>query len=370
MIQTETTSIQLTRFGIPIRNLWHMLLYVWDLVHLNSHWKSDVENSPTLDALLANILGNLIQQRLRSGLGRDYRSHASEISCVRGRVNFTESLKRMSFHQGRAYCHFDRFSANIPRNQIVRSTLARLVQCGEFGNSVSEGNVIRTRLRRLARDMHAVDFVELQAASIRREQLQTHDQDYRLMLAICYLLNQRQMPTEDVGIAGLPVLDRDAFTLYAIYEQFVAKFYSHHLNDWSVVPQQKLVWPTDSASIYLPAMYPDLTLQHKASGHIIVLDTKFTAKILVSGRWGKQTFNRDHFFQIYAYLKSQEHRSEKHKTSTGILLYPTVDHELSEAIMIQGHSLCWETVDLSMQWEWIEKQLLAIPAKVISKLGQ
>lgn len=370
MIETETASVQLTRSGIPVRNLWHMLLYVWDVVHLKSHWKSEVENAPTLDALLATILASLIQQRLRIGLGRDYRSHASEIAGVRGRVDFNESLKRMSFQHGRAYCHFELFSANVPKNQIVRSTMARLVQIGEFGSSVPAGNALQAHLRRLVRDMESVDLVELKSASIRRQQLQRHDVDYRLMLAICYLLNQRQMPTEDAGITGLPGLDRDAFTLYDIYEQFVAKFYAHHLKNWSVSPQQKLVWPTEDATSYLPAMYPDLTLQHKASGHLIVLDTKFTAKILVTGRWGNQTFNRNHLFQIYAYLKSQEHQSENHKTSTGILLYPTVEHELSDAIMIQGHSLRWETVDLSKPWERIEEELLAIPANVIAKLGQ
>ena len=67
MIQTEPPAVKLTKTGIPVRNLWHMLLYVWDVVHLKSHWKSDVENAPTLDALLATILANLIQQRLRIG---------------------------------------------------------------------------------------------------------------------------------------------------------------------------------------------------------------------------------------------------------------------------------------------------------------
>lgn len=367
MIQTEPPTVQLTKTGIPVRNLWHMLLYVWDVVHLKSHWKSDVEHAPTLDSLLATILANLIQQRLRIGLGRDYRDHASEIAGVRGRVDFNESLKRMSFQHGRACCQFQVFSANVPKNQIVRSTMARLVQVGEFGSSVPDATKLRARLRRLVCDMEAVDLVELKAASIRREQLQRHDQDYRLMLAICYLLNQRQMPTEDPGVTGLSGLDRDAFTLYDIYEQFVAKFYARHLKDWTVSPQQKLVWPTDDASDYLPVMYPDLTLQHKASGHLIILDTKFTAKIFVTGRWGNQTFNRDHLFQIYAYLKSQEHQSTNHKTATGILLYPTVEHDLSESITIQGHSLRWETVDLSKHWEEIESDLLDIPNTVLTK---
>jgi 5-methylcytosine-specific restriction enzyme subunit McrC len=369
-VDTPTPAAQVTKTGIPVRNLWHMLLYVWDAIHLKDQWKSDVENAPTLDALLGTILANQIQQRLRIGLGRNYRTHAAEIAGVRGRVDFNQSLKRMSFQHGRAFCEFQIFSADVPKNQIIRSTMARLVQIGDFGSKGHHAKELRSRLRRLVRDMESVEIIELKAASIRREQLNRHDVDYAVMLAICFMLKQRQMPMEQAGDTGLVGLDRDAFTLHNIYETFVAKFYDRHLHDWNVSSQQKLVWPTENSSDYLPIMRPDLTLQHDASGHLIVLDTKFTAKILVTGRWGNQTFNRDHLFQIYAYLKSQEHRSESHKSSTGILLYPTANHDLSEAIRIQGHSVRWETVDLAKPWQQIEEELLALPAGIVLQLDQ
>ena len=292
---------------------------------------------------------------------------AYRLAGVRGRVSFNESLKRMSFQHGRAFCQFQLFSANVLKNQIVRSTMARLVQVGDFGSCGNQANELRARLRRLVRDMEFVDLIELKAANIRREQMQRHDMDYGVMLAICFLLSQRQMPMEHAGTTWLSGLDRDALTLHKVYESFIAKFYAYHLDGWTVSPQQKLVWPTEDLSEYLPTMKADLTLQHKASGRLIVVDTKFTAKILVTGRWGNQTFDRNHLFQIYAYLKSQEHRSENHKSSTGVLLYPTVNHCLSVAIRIQEHSIRWETVDLAQPWQQIETALLAIPAGIVSQ---
>ena len=139
-VDTPTLAAQVTKTGIPVRNLWYMLLYVWDAVQLKDHWKSDVENAPTLDALLGTILANQIQQRVRIGLGRNYRTHAAEIAGVRGRVDFNESLKRMSFQHGRAFCQFQIFSANVPKNQIIRSTMARLVQIGDFGSEGHHAN--------------------------------------------------------------------------------------------------------------------------------------------------------------------------------------------------------------------------------------
>ena len=39
---------------------------------------------------------------------------------------------------------------------------------------------------------------------------------------------------EFTGDEKLPGLDRDALTLWDVYEKFVAKFYSHHLKGWEV----------------------------------------------------------------------------------------------------------------------------------------
>ena len=248
----------------------------------------------------------------------------------------------------------------------MRSTLARLAQVGSFGRDRALADVLRAKLRRLVRNMDAVDLVELKLEQMRRQQLGRNDADYSLMLAICHLLLQRQMPTETPGESKLPGLDRDARTLRRVYEQFIAKFYKAHLSaDWDISSQRRIYWPSEKNSPYLPAMYLDLEMQHKRSHKLVVLDTKFTANILVTGQWDNLVFDRSHLFQIYSYLRSQEHCSESHRSATGILLYPTVNQRLSEAIPIQGHQIHWKTIDLAQRWEDIEKDLLKIPAATI-----
>lgn len=53
---------------IPIRNIWHMLLYAWNRPELIENWRSTVESAPTLDALLAGVLAHLVRQRLRASI--------------------------------------------------------------------------------------------------------------------------------------------------------------------------------------------------------------------------------------------------------------------------------------------------------------
>src|SRR4030095_14321528 len=142
---TEPLAEEVTTARIPIRNLWHMLLYAWNEVVLKNQWHSEIETSPSLDALLASILAKLVQQRLRIGLGRSYTNDARLLRGIRGRVDFTESLKKLAFENGQAHCRYQTYSHNVPKNQIIRSTLARLVQTGQFGTNRIPADALRTR---------------------------------------------------------------------------------------------------------------------------------------------------------------------------------------------------------------------------------
>ena len=107
-------------------------------------------------------------------------------------------------------------------------------------------------------------------------------------------------------------------------------------------------------------MIPDLILQEKSSGKMIILDTKFTAGSLVENQWGKPVYDSSHLYQLYASLRSQEELSPEHRNAEGILLYPLVNAHLSEQVELQGHVIRIECVDLAAEWVEVEKQLIGI----------
>jgi len=145
--------------------------------------------------------------------------------------------------------------------------------------------------------------------------------------------------------------------LYHIYERFIANFYKIHLSGWAVTPQVPLSWHTGNDSKYMPIMKPDLVFQHRDTGQMVVLDTKFTAKSLILTNWGNFVFDSSHLYQLYAYLRSQEHLSDSHRCASGILLYPTTRVSLCETIELQGHLIQLMTIDLSQPWGEIENKL-------------
>ena len=365
--QNSTQPISSTEYGIPIRNLWHMLLYAWNEVPLQAMhgWMlEEAERAPALDSLLASILIRLMQQRLRIGLGHDYVDESRMFPGIRGRINFAESLKQRTLDQGQLICGFQRYRANSSQNQIIRSTLARLLKIGRFGPDAAPVKDLLQKMRGLIRDLDGIDFIELTPDLIRRQLLARggSDHDYRLMLSICDLIVQRQMPGGSEGgtLHVVPAFDREALVLHSIYERFVANFYRLHLTGWKVMAQKRLEWHAKEANERLPVMVPDLVLQEIRTGsdRLIVLDTKFTARSLVENQWGKPVFDSSHLYQLYAYLKSQEHLSEAHRSATGILLYPAVGAKLSDWIELQDHVIRMESVDLAAPWQEIEEWLL------------
>jgi 5-methylcytosine-specific restriction enzyme subunit McrC len=346
---------------IPIRNLWHMLLYAWNESSLNAYVTlGEVESAPSLDALFAGLLVRAMQQRMRIGLGRAYVNETDRLPAVRGRVNFTESLKHHAFEKGEADCDFQQFSADEPRNQVIRSTLRRLVQSGELGPDQRQANSLRQRLRWLDRNLEGIRLVELSPGRVSRLRSVQNDHDFRLMLSVCEMILLRQMPLEADGNNPLPHVDRDALLLHRVYERFVAGFYKMHLRDWEVTSQKRLEWHAQDANDHLPSMVPDLVLQNKSTGEMIVLDTKFTAESLVENRWGKPVYDSSHLYQLYTYLRSQEHLSEAHRMASGILLYPAAQHKFSEIVRLQDHILRMECVDLDTPWQEVERQLIEL----------
>lgn len=350
-----------TEHGIPIRNLWHMMLYAWNEMPHSSFWQRfEVEKSPSLDALFASILIQLIQQRMRIGLGCNYMPEQRQLRGVRGRIQFTQSLKQRTFEKGQTICNFEQYSINAPKNQIIRSTLNYLAQTGMFGANEKRGEAIRHTLRQLVRTLDGIDLLELTPDFIHRQQAIRHDRDYRIMLAVCDLVLQRRMPTEFAGQAFASHLERDRLTIHRLYESFVANFLNLNLSSWDVKAQRKLQWHDTFSNQFLPAMRPDIILKEQVSGKLIVLDTKFTAKSLIKNQWGKKIFNSGHLYQIYSYLKTQEHLSEQHRQAAGILLYPAIEEELSEQIELPDHQICIDCVNLAAPWPQIEQRLLEV----------
>jgi 5-methylcytosine-specific restriction enzyme subunit McrC len=90
-----------------------------------------------------------------------------------------------------------------------------------------------------------------------------------------------------------------------------------------------------------------------------VIDTKYYKSALQT-YYDKDSIRSNNLYQLFAYLKNLEPRGEENAHCEGILLYPTVETELNEECVIQGHRILFRTINLNQDWKNIHKDLLRI----------
>lgn len=347
---------------IPIRNLWYLFLYAWNLARYRERWSADAETAPSLLTLLARVLGDTTHDILRRGLARSYVTTSRPLRGIRGRIDFARSAARLAFPNGRAHCRFDELGVGDLRNGILRATLQRLASDPRVtGGDPRATDALREELAELARRLDGVMPVEPHATLFSRLPVGHGDGLYALAMSVCRLAHRLEMPTEENGNAAAMAVLHDEIVQHQLFERFALNFYRLHLRTEFEAVSETLAWPDEFGSRYAPAMRTDITLRtRRTPARRIVIDTKFSATTLEASPFGEPSFKAQNLYQIYAYLRSQEGRSEAHRNASGILLYPAIGVHLDEDMLIQGHRIRVATVDLAAPWPAIEARMLAI----------
>ena len=344
---------------IPVKNAWYMLLYAWDLVSWKDQWKGDVETSPHLLGLLAKILVETTLLLMRKQLRRGYESHQEKIRGIRGKIDFAASLKRRSFEKGAAHCSFYQLTVDTLKNSIIRSTIRRLSNDPRvYHHKAILDADIKYQLKTLDFDLGEVSIKRIESSDFSRLQLTRNDQDYSIPISICYLIHRLEMPTEGKGDHALKALLRDEITFHKLFELFVYNFYRYHLHDCEVGYQKQLSWFDELNCPFVPLMQTDITLAWQEPSRRLVIDTKYYLKTLTSSPYGGLKFHSENLYQLYTYLRTQEHRGDSYANAQGMLLYPKTKHQPTESMLVQGHKITVATVDLADPWENIEDRLL------------
>lgn len=370
----ESSETRWLRANIPVRNWFYMLLYAWDLAEFRGELDAIAEDAPEdLRALLTKMLALLTQRQIRRGLRGDYVDRSEPLRTVRGRINFRRTLSDMLLYRGELHCDYQEHSINVPRNQIIASTLNRQLshdyaRIERVGARASDKlNKLKAELETLVRRMSDIDRVHLSDRLIATEmrKLSRNEREYRLMMLICEWLNGRpRLPVEDEDRRQF--VDIADMVKWRVYEKFVANFMRMHCGDWTVQTEPTLSWDEtcrdESSDVKLPGMKPDIVLTNKRSAGRIVIDTKWYSSA-TAHRFGRETVHNNNLYQMWAYLSSQDGMDERHRTAAGILLYAqTAAGNRTLRTCIDQHPFWVHTLDLSQRWQDIENELRQLVA--------
>jgi len=352
--------------GIPIRNLWLLLVYASGLAEFESQCDAGTDDDIELADILGRLLARLVERRLRTNLSRGYQQREAVIPRVRGRVDWLQTLSRQHLQRGRLACRFEELSFDTPRNRLVRCAL--IAVAGRVRD-----RAVAADCRRLGDDLGRLGIAASRPTrqEMSADTIGSHQSEDRFMISTARLVFEMLLPNETSGDMKLSRLRRDEIILRKIFEKAVAGIYRHHLrrsDGWSVRVQGQNYqsWqlepggPADAT--LLPGMVPDIVLDRRQDRRIVI-DTKFTG-ILTKGIADKERLKSANIYQIYAYLHSQRGRGPLCDKAEGVLLYPAIDRDVDETFNIQGHRIRFVTVDLALKPSEILGRLRSIAQNV------
>lgn len=333
---------------IPIQNIYFLLCYAWDKLEESEKIKVDIDDFNSLIELYAKVVYEGTLHILKAGIDRDYITVTDAIPGIKGKLLFGDSLKQNSFKKGKAVCEYDELSTNILHNQILKTTIDSLLRIKELSNG------IKLSLSSLLNKLNQIDTIKMQKRYFSTIRLHRNNLYYGFVLNVCELIFDSIALNEQMGNYEFIDFVRDDKKMAALFEAFILNFYKKELTSYSVSSPvfQWNAQPLGESSLdYLPRMETDIVLESKVK--TIIIDTKFYRETLKK-RHDKYKINRDHLFQIFAYMQNY---NKSAPTLEGMLLYPTVQDEVDQSFLIHGQKISVKTINLNQPWKQIDARL-------------
>ena len=339
---------------IPIRNVYWMLCYAYDVLKTKDYSKLESE---AFDENIYNLLSRILLcgagSLVKKGLYKSYIDETDELSTVKGKINIGETIRRLSFNRAKVVCTYDDFSNNIYMNQIIKATFHLLLK-----KKCDSHKDIRNMLRWFAEvDDISVKTIDWSVLTFNR-----NNKHYDMLLYFCKLICDEYISNQNVGKKNFVKIEDKL--LPALYEKFVFNFYKQHTSYAVSHPQMK--WDIDygkemiNANL-LPTMQTDIVLD--MNNKQLIIDTKFYGETLAYS-YDVEKIRSGHLYQIYAYINNSKFDGK----IAGMLLYPTINgKDVEMSCYICDKKVMLNTLNLAEEWDEIKGKLLAIVEKVFAE---
>lgn len=335
---------------IPILNIYYLLCYAWDKLEERDKVNTGISDYTQVEDLLGRVLNNGCNHLFKRGLDRDYLAKVEEYSGVKGKINFTKSLKDNSFRRGKAVCEFDSFEHNILQNQLIKATVLRLTKIPKLDGRLKK-ELWNTYWR-----FTDVDEIEVRISQFNQVRIHRNNSFYDFLLRVCRLIVDFTALNENGNAYVFKDFSRDDRALAALFEAFVRNFYKKSQQEFNV-SSTKIDWKAEplygSDTSLLPEMRTDITLE--SPGRKIIIDTKYYTET-TSTYHGAERFHSHNLYQVFSYLTNLPD-NEVNRKAEGMLLYPTVKHDYDQTYRLGNNNIRLVTVDLAKSWKEIDIQL-------------
>lgn len=249
---------------IRIQNIYHMLAYAFQILREQGYESCGTEEFENTADLLSAILAKGVSIQIKRGLGRTYIEETEPLSCLRGKIDVTESIKQQTIIKQQLVCTYDEFSVDTYMNRILKTTMELLLRY----------DIPKTRKKELRNlllyfkevrivDVHSIDW---------SFHFNRNNQSYQMLMAICYLIIKGLLQTSaDGSVKLMQFLDEQR--MCRLYEKFILEYYKKHYPQIRTSASQ-IGWALDDGiSAMLPTMQSDIMLTY--GNKTLIIDAKY-----------------------------------------------------------------------------------------------
>lgn len=344
---------------IPIKNLFYMLCYAWDVLSIKDDMLVGSDDYNDAYNLLARVFSHGIGKIIRSGFHRSYIPMEEELSTLRGKIDVQESINRLSMQRKQLVCSYDEYSTDDIFNQILNYTIAALIKNPNVDIS------IKRQLKKQKMFFAGIGETAPTLSNRKKLVFNRNNVTYKLLIRVAIMLYDNTTVNEEDGKETFKDFFRQEH-MQKVYEKFLLNFYAAHLDKTKYrVHAPKFVWLKSSvedifddyedAGDYMPELRSDIVIENKESGIQFIIDAKYYREAMVKSHHSDaEKFRRDHISQVMTYMINSTFPG----TKRGALLYPTVCRVIDSKRNIATGMVFFKGINLDADWRDIESELL------------
>lgn len=230
---------------------------------------------------------------LRKGLIKQYRKNSGNLNVVKGRILFTEQIRKNLIHQERVYTEHQVYDTENLYNQVLLRALTIL-------NQISHNPTIKDQIHRIRLDFPEIQEVQITQAHFTRLKETRKTKPYQNALQIAKMIILNYSP--DIRSGGENMLAL-LFDMNKLWEEYIYRVLQNDPNsEYEISFQNSDDFWEDKT------IRPDLVLENKITEEKYVIDTKW--KIVDANNPSDEDLK-----QMFAYNLYWD-------TGKSILLYP------------------------------------------------
>ena len=328
-----------------------MLSYAFQILKQSNYDEVANEKFENVQDLFAAILSKGVSQQLKQGLYREYITKHETLSVMRGKLDMPETIRNRIQRKQKLACEFDELSENNLFNRILKTTLHHLIS----GDGVEADR--KAALKKILVFFDGINLLEPSEIQWSRLHYQRNNQNYELLMNICYFVLDGMLQTTEKGEYRMVAFSDEHMA--RLYEKFILEYYRRHHTYLTEVKAAQVKWNlegenSDAMIRFLPIMQTDITLRLKEK--ILIIDAKYYGRTLQQ-QFDKYSLHSGNVYQIFTYVKNQD--KDNTGNVAGMLLYAKTDEAITPDCMFNmgGNQIGAKTLDLNVDFKVIAAQL-------------